>query len=182
MSTSRGRRSWPGIGWGTSTAGQGRCRQPGTSNSFTCRYQGHRGCPGPPGQDCAHGGLGASCREVGAPLPLLPPSFSLPVPDRGEDALAGDDHGAAGLRGPRAPGSSSVGAAPRAHGPYRADQPRLQLLPQYLSSGPFVGCHLRPVPAAQGAPGASTAPGSSCAHTGFPGRSPCPRMGAPVLS
>lgn len=67
--------------------------------------------------------------RLGLPCPLLPLFFSLPVPDRGEDALAGDAHGAAGLRGPRAPGGSAVGAAPRAHRPRRADQLRSCLHP-----------------------------------------------------
>lgn len=40
----------------------------------------------------------------GAPLPALSPS----VQNRGADAFAGDDHGAAGLRGPRAAGGSAV--------------------------------------------------------------------------
>lgn len=85
--------------------------------------------PGPP--DAASGILparpelrqrpGSHRGKVGASLLLLPPSFSLAVPDRGADALAGDDHGAAGLRGPRSAGDPSVGAIP----------------------GPFPGSHLR---------------------------------------
>lgn len=83
--------------------------------------------PGPPGRGCPREASGIPppqpiprCGSARGPLagrwgllslPLLPP-FSLPVPDRGADALAGDDHGAAGLRGPRAAGHPSVGAVP----------------------------------------------------------------------